>query len=79
MYKITIEKITKTEYPERNYKNVDKETGKEVFYSDDGYESSVKETFETGKILIKTDTETVYTQTSEKEIDIKKVIDSFNQ
>jgi len=90
MYKITIEKITKTEYPETKTWYTDKKTGETNTsrYDMGEYSEADEKTGQilirtddekTGQILIRTDEEKIYEQTTEKEIDLKKVIDSFNQ
>ena len=71
MYKITIERITimfkKVDEWNRMHNKIDFDNTKDPQYT---YVSVNKEV---------TDTKEIYTQQTDKEIDIKKVIDAFNQ
>jgi len=72
-YKITIEKIEVKEVEEREYRII----GKKETKDDDGNPEN-----EYGYVnipQIKTVTTEIYSQQTEKDIDIKKVIDAFNQ
>ena len=75
MYKITVEKITKTQYKEKDYRYINKETGKPCEYDD---ENRAKEYYETGRIKEETKTETVFTQAKEG-LDVGKLAVFLNQ
>lgn len=73
MYKITIEKIEEKEVEEREYQVMGIKTEKD---------KNGNPRDEWGYVNIpniKEITTTMYTQKTEKDIDIKKVIDAFNQ
>ena len=73
MYKITIEKIEEKEVEEREYQIIGKSQEKDE-------KGNPKDEWGYVNIpQIKEVTTTIYTQKTEKDIDIKKVIDAFNQ
>lgn len=75
MYKITIEKVTQTEYPKTETKYFNEETGKQEEYKYN--EDQNREEFKTGEILMREETETIYTQRID-EIDLTSIIDAVN-
>lgn len=76
-YKITIDSIETTEYPETEYKYIDSKTGEDSEY---GKPNAVKDYYKTGKMLTRTDTLTVFEQRMKSEdLNLKDVIKAINQ
>ena len=73
-YRVEIKKIEEYEYDEQDHTWVDKDTGKEVAY---GGDNAVKNYFNTGRKLNRTDENTIFEQTLD-EIDLNAIIKSIN-
>jgi len=75
MYRIRIQKITKEEFDETDYRLVDKNTGEPCDWND---ENRTKEHYKTGKVLVRTDEEIIYNQTL-KNLNINEVVTFLNK
>lgn len=75
-YKIIIQTITETEYPETSNRYVNKKTKERCMWDDDDAEI---ENYKTGKMFIRKDEDNIYEQTVDYHVDIKGIIDAFNK
>jgi hypothetical protein len=72
MYEITIKKIDRTEYPEKENRYFDKKTGEETRYTYTDSDNLTKKEFETGKILVREESQEVFTQRKD-ELDVEAI------